>query len=123
MARTDISTVKSVMQTALGDSEITNLITIANRIVTRQLGGEGLTDALLKDIETYLTAHLIAIGKERQPKEEKVGDIMLKYVENPKGFLESTTYGQAALFMDTSDKLAGGQRKTVRLRAIKQINT
>lgn len=121
MARTDPTTVKSIMQTGLGDPEINALINIANPIVTRVVGGEGMTDAVLKDIETYLTAHLIAIGKERQPREERVGDIWVKYQENPKGWLESTTFGQTVIFLDESGNLARRSLKKARIRAIEQI--
>jgi len=94
--RTNITEVKIIIPTALADSEILSLINVSNRMVTRTVGGEGLTDDLLKDIETWLTAHLISIGKERQVQSEKVGDIWLTFTKNPQGFLQSTTFGQMA---------------------------
>ncbi len=121
-ARTTIDTVKMIIPTALTDDEIRDIILMANVIVTRQVGGEGLTSALLKDLETWFTAHLISIGKERQPMSEKVGDIWLTFQKNEVGFLQSTTYGQMVLFMDTSGQFQASANKKIKFRAIKQIN-
>lgn len=122
MARTDINTVKSIIQTALADSAVNDYITHANNMVTRVVGGEGLTAAVLKDIETWLTAHLIAISKERQPHEEKIGDIWVRFTENPQGWLSQTTYGQTVLFLDSSGQFQKTTMKKSSIRAIKQIN-
>lgn len=120
--RTTIDTVKVIIPTALEDDEIRDIILMANVIVTRQVGGEGLATALLKDLETWMTAHLIAIGKERQPMSEKVGDIWLTFQKNEPGFLQSTSYGQMVLFLDTSGKFQQASNKRIIIRAIKQIN-
>jgi hypothetical protein len=119
--RTNISNVKAVIPTELTDTEITNLIIQSNAIVTRQLSGEGLTTALLTDIETWMTAHLISIGMERQPKEEKVGDIWLKFKESPDGFMNLSTYGQMVLFLDTSGKFQNSAKQRISFSAVKQI--
>lgn len=121
--RTDAITVKSIIPTALEDSEINTIIRHANLMVTRALSGAGLTDALLKDIETWMAAHLIAIGKERQPMSEKVGDIWITYNKNPQGFLSQTTYGQSVLFLDTSGLLQKGEMKKASIAAINQVDT
>ncbi len=119
--RTDVTTVKAIMDTALTNDEITPMIAQANRVVTRILGGTTLTAEELEDIETYLTAHLIAIGPERQPQEEKVGDIWLTFQEKPKAFLESTTYGQMVLFLDSTGLMQVSTKKKITFTAIKQI--
>lgn len=122
MARTDVDQVNHIMETSLTDNQIRPIIEQANRIVTSKIGGEGLTDELLKDIETWMTAHLIALGKERQPLEERVGDIWLKFNENPAGFFNATTYGQTCLMLDTSGKLQAASMKKISFTAIQQIN-
>ena len=119
--RTTIEKVKSIMATALEDSEIQLLIVQANTIVTRQVGSEGLTMELLIDLETWMTAHLIAIGKERQLESERVGDIWLTYHKNPSGFLQQTTFGQMVLFLDTSGKFQQSMKSKITFKAIKQI--
>ena len=120
--RTTIQLVKDIMPTALEDPEITAIITQANEMVTRTLSGEGMEAGLLKDIETWLTAHIIAIGKERQVASEKVGDIWLTYNKNPSGFFQSTTYGQMVLILDTSGKFQTSNKQKASIVAIKQIN-
>ena len=119
--RTDVTTDKAIMDTALTNDEITPLIGQANRVVTIVLGGSTLTADELEDIETYLTAHLITIGPERQPQEEKVGDIWLKYQEKPKEFLASTTYGQMVLFLDSTGLMQVSTLKKITFSAVKQI--
>lgn len=120
MARTTELEVKAILDTSLTDLEVLHYINVANRIVTRQLSGEGLTDALLKDIETWYTAHLIAITKERQPTEEKVGDIWLRFGGTSGARLEATTYGQQVLTMDSSGKMQQAMKKRASIRAIQQ---
>lgn len=120
--RTTKAAVKYVMDTTLEDDEIDAYIGHANLIVSRVTSDEGLGAELLKQIETYLAAHLIAIGKERQPLEERVGDIWLVYQESPAGFLESTTYGRMVLFLDTSGVFQKTSMKKATIKAIKQNN-
>jgi hypothetical protein len=120
-ARTTKTQVRYVIETALEDDEIDALITQANSIVTRTLENEALGDSLLKDIETWLTAHLIAMGKERQPISEKVGDIWVTFEKNgAKTFLERTTYGQMVLFLDPTGLFQKSSMKRASIRAIKQ---
>lgn len=120
-ARTTKTAVRYVIDTALEDDEIDAMITQANLMVTRVVGSAGLADDVLKDIETWLTAHLIAIGKERQPLSEKVGDIWLTFEKRGgKGFLEMTTYGQAVLFLDPTGNFQKSSLKRASIVAIKQ---
>lgn len=120
MARTTVEIVKNVLDTTLTDTQITSYVNQANRMVTATLGGEGLTTSVLKDIETWLTAHLIAITRERQPSEEKVGDVLIRYQGKFGDFLNSTTYGQMVLMLDTSGKMQRQTKKRASIRAIQQ---
>lgn len=120
--RTDLNSVKAIIDTALEDDELRKLMTQANVIVTRQLGSEGLTNGVLTDIETWMTAHFIALGKERQLEEEHVGDIELHYKKNPDGFFQQTTFGQMVLFLDSSGALSRSAKAKVKIKAIQQIN-
>ncbi len=118
--RTTYTEVKIIMDTALEDAEITSLIGYANRMVTTVIGSEGLSDDLLKDIETYLTAHLINTGKERQTSEEKVKDFTVKYTGKYGEFLKMTTFGQQVLFMDTTGNFANSGKQEISIKAIPQ---
>lgn len=119
--RTTKTAVRYVIQTALADDAIDALIKQANLMVTRVVGNEGLAEDLLKDLETWLTAHLIAVGKERQPISEKVGDIWLTFEKTGmKGYLSSTSYGQTVLFLDTTGNFQKRSLKQASITAIKQ---
>jgi hypothetical protein len=119
--RTTIALVKSVIPTGLEDPEISALMQVANRMVTTVVGSEGsLTEETLKDLETWMTAHIIAIGKERQTREERVGDVWVKYNENKSQFLQSTSYGQMVLFLDTTGKFQSASKMRASIQSIKQ---
>ena len=111
--RSTVTLVRTVMSTGLEDVEIEGIIEVANRMVTNIMSGEAVAEEVLTDIETWLTAHLIAIGKERQTKDERVGDVWVKYNENKYQFLMSTTYGQMVVMLDPT----GSFQKTSKLRA------
>lgn len=112
--------VRSVLNTGLENPEIQRLLGFANRQVTATLSSAGLTDAVLKDIETWLTAHFIAIGKERQTEEERVDDIWVVHQGIFKEGLRSTTYGQMVLMLDTSGSFNKATKQKVSFHAIPQ---
>lgn len=120
--RTTKSAVRAIIDTSIEDHELDRFIILSNSIVTRVSSGQNLPSDLLKDIETWLTAHLIAISKERQPLEERAGDIWLVYQEAPAGFLQASTYGQMVLFLDTSGAFQRTAMKRAWIKAIKQVN-
>jgi hypothetical protein len=104
--RTTVEEVKTVIDTSLTNTVISNYITSANVFVTDQLVGKGLSDEMLKEIERWLTAHMIASTKERQSKEESAGGAAIKYAGFWGTGLNGTSYGQMAVTLDTSRTLA-----------------
>lgn len=118
--RTTQVDVRAVISTGLEDSEIQSLIALANRQITATLSAAGLTDALLKDIETWLAAHFIAIGKERQTEEERVDDIWVLHQGIFGEGLRGTTYGQMVLMLDTSGLFDTATKRKVSFHAIPQ---
>lgn len=105
MARTSIADVKVVIATSLTDEDITSFINIANRIVTQVVGtSTALSDDIKEDIETFLTAHLIAISREPQNSfsRSRVGNSEI-YVSSQFGKgLEATSFGQTVKLLDTT---------------------
>lgn len=122
MARTDIAAVKEILDTALTDSDILAHINIASRATDNKLSGKGLTEEVLTDIETFWTAHIIAMGKERQAKSEKIGDVQVQYQGEFGEGLRMTTYGQMVLMLDTTGTLANAGLKKARIWSISQNN-
>lgn len=101
--------VEAILDTELTDSEITAYITTSNLVVTAQLGNTALSAALLTQIETYLAAHLISTTRER--KAEQVSGEGGVHFEGKTGMrLEATHYGQTAMLLDATGRLAGLNR-------------
>jgi len=106
--------VKKIISTTI---DTTPFITPANLIVTDRLSGEGLGDPLLKEIERWLAAHLVAI---RDPvyKTEKTGDASATvFAEGGKG-LDATPYGQQVKVLDITGKMATLGQKAAKLEVI-----
>jgi hypothetical protein len=95
-------------------------IETANLIVEEDLAGEGMTDARLKQIELYLTAHLIILSTQRVEEETLPDGMRFKYAGPPLGEgLNSTVYGQQVKSLDTSGKLA---RQSIGVRASLRVD-
>ncbi len=120
MSRTTYIEVKSVIDTGLTEAEITMLINNANRMIDYTITNSSLSTDQLKDIETWLAAHLIAIGKERQPKEERVYDIWIKFQTVLGTGLHSTSYGQMVLLLDTTKAFLHAQKMKATVDAVSQ---
>lgn len=118
--RTDKDTVESIMETGIAVLEIEAIIVFANRMVNTVVGDSTLTEEVLTDIETWLTAHMIAIGKERQAKSERVSDIWITYQGKFGEGLKSTTYGQMVLMLDSTGNFARAMKMKVQIDAIPQ---
>ncbi len=118
--RTTKVDVRGVIATGLEDSEIQILIDLANRQVTSTLSSAGFTDAILKDIETWLTAHFISITKERQTEEERVDDIWVLHQGSFGEGLRGTTFGQMVLMLDTSGSFETASKQKMKFIAIPQ---
>lgn len=117
--RTNILEVKTIIDTALKDAEISIFIGVSNRLVTETVAKE-VSELLARDIETWLTAHLISVSRERQAEEEELGDAQVKYQGKYGMNLESTSYGQTALMLDTSGKLQELNKQKARITALPQ---
>lgn len=116
-ARVTAADVKGILDnTTLTDNEILVYVTSANTLVNTALG-TGTTD-ILKEIERWLTAHLIACTRERQAKKEEAGTAKVEYTGIYMAGLHSTSYGQMVLTMDTTGVLSALMGKAVKVHAI-----
>jgi hypothetical protein len=108
MARVNASQVKDIIDTDLPDITVSVFINAANITVTKLLGSSTVLSATqLKEIERWLTAHLMACTRERQSsKEEVMGETSITYTGKTGEGLKSTFYGQTVLDLDTSGVLA-----------------
>ena len=117
-ARVDADDVKLIIDTDLTDARIDAFINGAHAVVEKTLADESLGESLLKEIERWLSAHYIAAVIERQAIHEKAGPAEQRFADVFGKLLESTTYGQTAMGLDTSGLLASSGRRAVVLLSI-----
>jgi len=113
MSRVTAVEVKQIIETELDDAVIDAYIASASALVDEALRSEALSETLLKEIERWLTAHLLAISRERQPEQASAGPTSIKYQGMSGLGLDASLYGQQVKLLDTSGKLAelAGVRK------------
>ena len=116
-ARVTATEVRVIIETALLDAAIEAYIAVANPMVTNTVTC-GLSASILKEIERWLTAHLIAITKDRTTTEEKLGEASVKYSGRFGEGLKSTSYGQTVLMLDTCGSFAKLGKKDVKIIAV-----
>lgn len=123
MGRVTVAEVKAILDdTALSDAVITTFITSANVMVTQALGSSALGASVLKEIERWMTAHMIASSRERMAKSEEAGGAKISYTGQFYTGLRGTPYGQMVLVLDTTGAMAALGGKAVKLQAIKEFD-
>ena len=118
MSRVTKEEVKELIKTSL---DVTSFIETAGLLVDESLVGQGMSEARLKLIELWLSAHFVAIAEERGAltKSEK-GDSNEEYEIIVGTGLNMTRFGQQAIALDTSGLLAeqASTMKTAQFRVI-----
>ena len=120
MPRTTAAEVKLIMDTDRTDPQINAYIATANVFVDAILLDKGMTEIQLTTIEQWLAAHFLATSVERQAIRQKAGPAEQAFSDIFEIGLRSTTYGQAALALDTSGTLMALDAKKMILKAIKE---
>ena len=118
MGRTTAVEVKQIIETSLEDSVVDSYITGANLLVTQVLGSSPLPSELLAEIERWLTAHNIAITRERMAKTEGAGGASITYIGQAGVGLNATPYGQMVVTLDTSGKMKALGSKPIKFHAV-----
>jgi hypothetical protein len=119
MARVTATEVKGIIDTDLTDDAVNIYITSANVMVDNVLSTSDTP--ILKEIERWLTAHMIASTKERQAKSEEAGGAKINYAGYYGDMLSSTSYGQQVMMLDVSGKFANLGKKAAMIFAIKSF--
>lgn len=117
--RTTATKVKEILETELDNSIVEAYILGANELINSKLTNSGLSESLLEEIERWLTAHMIASTRERQTKKEEAGTAKVEYAGTYGLGLDSTSYGQTVISLDTTGKLADLRKRPILLKAIK----
>lgn len=119
--RSSEAEVLEILDTTLGSSAITPFLTAANLFVTNAMGSDhGLDATTLEEIERWVCAHLVC-ARDPRVTEEEYGDARVKYGGKTDMGFQSTHYGQTALALDPTGRIAaaGSSKKvTAEVKAI-----
>ena len=119
--RVEVSDIRDIIDTKLGDTEIEAFILAANLIVTEDLSTKSvLSTERLQMIELYLSAHFVTL-RDRRESSRSLGDGSTTTFEGQTGlFLTSSHYGQTAIMLDSTGTLSTIQatRKVASIRVV-----
>jgi len=82
-------------------------------LLTDKCSAAGLAAADCKEVERWLSAHLVATGARRLVKSSAVGPISESFDSKIDLGLNGTSYGQQAIALDTTSTLASLSGKVV----------
>lgn len=116
--RTTPDRVKLIMDTQQDSSVIIKYIEVASAMVDDIAALGSLGADRLAEIERWLTAHLIAITRERRGIEDEVGNARIKYSDIFGPGLQASEYGMMVQQLDTTGTLAAHGKKRVYIKAI-----
>ena len=106
---------RDVDEITFPDATVTAYIIGANALINENLTGEGLSAAILIEIERWLSAHLIAISRVRTSVKEKAGTAEIAYTDKYGMGLGLSEYGQTVKALDSTGILSslGGKSASV----------
>ena len=119
MALTTVSRVKQILDTELTDENIEAYIGSAHVMLNSAFVGVSINSDLRLELETWVTAHMIASTREQQLSEASAGSAKAKFQGQTGLGLNSTFYGQVAKNMDTTGTLLRLDGKIASLTSIK----
>lgn len=103
----------------ISSTQMIAMITAASSVIDNVFADDAnVTDALLKELERWLSAHYVASTLARMAEKEKVGQAEVTYMGKWGEMLKSTPYGQVLLTLDTTGKLAKVGKRAVSIYAI-----
>lgn len=110
-ARVTIAEVETIIATVLPDDNITACITSANILVDSYLLDKELTDAQLKNVELWLSAHYVSVQQgliiKNQLGSQGAANSLEEFAKPKLGMgLDSTQWGQNAMMFDPSGTLS-----------------
>lgn len=91
---------------ALTTTVVDAYIASSTVFITEAFDGVTISDDLLKEIERWFTAHMIASTRERVSKKEGAGGASIEYAIEVGMGMKGTQYGQTAIAIDTTGTLA-----------------
>lgn len=120
MATATVDEVRAIIDTNIEDDNIESYIDSASSLLSIWFSGVTASQELLTELEKWVAAHLIAMTKERQAKEEGAGGAYIRYAGVFGTGLKTTSYGQTAIEIDTTNTLRSVSGKQIKFFAIKE---
>ena len=124
MARVTATEVKAIMDSCTVDDTVVDVfITSANVLITEVFDGDtDMGATLLKEIERWFTAHMLASTLCRTTTDEKLGEAAVKYTGLFREKLSSTPYGQVVMQLDFTGKMANIGKRRASIYAIESFD-
>lgn len=102
---------------------IDNMIKAASAVVDKVFANDStMDDTLLKEVERWLTAHMIACTLSRTTAKERLGDAEVSYTGEWGKMLESTPYGQMVKTLDVTGKMSNIGKRGASMYVIPQFD-
>ena len=122
--RVTATEVKAIMDNCtVLDIVVDTFIIASEELITKIYENDtSVSDVLLKEIQRWLTAHMLASTLHRTASEEKVDDASIKYTGKWGENLSSTPYGQVVQQLDTTGKMANIGKQAASVYAVKSFD-
>lgn len=122
-ARVTAVEVKAIMTGVTATDPVINSFISAGTLLVDAVFADDTTLGvdILKEIERWFVAHMIASTIHRTTSEEKLGDASVKYTGQWGKKLESTPYGQMVLLLDTTGLIANVGKAAATIYAVKSF--
>ena len=121
MARVTPAALKLILaDSELSDDVLSAFIGSANTMVNNVVGGY-LDETTLTEIEKWLAVYMISCTVERMASREGAGGAEIYYTGRYGQELSSTPYGQMALVLDPTGRMAALGGKAVSIIAIRSF--
>jgi hypothetical protein len=105
------------------DTIINTFITAASAVIDNIFANDSVIgDTLKKELERWLTAHLMAMSIARTASEEKLGEANVKYTGKWGENLLATPYGQTVLTLDITGKMSSIGKRAASMYSIPSFN-
>ena len=116
--------VRQIMENCTVDEQIIDAFIVgANELITNIFAGDStVSPKLLKELEKWLTAHMLAVTIQRTAAEEEIMDARVKWTGYWGQKLLSTSYGQTVLILDYTGKMAKAGKASASMNAVKSFD-
>lgn len=124
MARVNATEVRAIMlECDPVDATVELYIEAGTLVIDRVFAtNTTLSTELLKEIERYFVAHMIANINSRNTIEEKLGDASVRFHDSKGEGLNSTPYGQMVLLLDSLGLMANMGKMAASIYAVNEFD-